>query len=342
VSRPGVRTTLRALLAPRRLVPMLVVAVALLAAQGEYSEEPLAVPLGILMCVAFLCIAPVSWRILFDEPMAWPRAAAVTAIYGAIGVGVISTLGMVLPKWLGMSPTLMTTPSNLMVCVALFVVGGWGLGRDVGLEDRLRHEAARADRMERRVEATQLLAIRSHLDPHFLFNTLNAIAEWCVVDGAVAEQAVLELSRMLRTILGGVRREAWTLEEELALCDTLCALHRLRDPSLCVRREGGTPAEVQVPPMLLLPIVENAIKHGPSAGHRGEITLAIRRVDDRVSIAVSNPGPYRGPRPGSDGIPTLERRLDLSYPQVATFRIAAVGERTVAELDLPLSPGGIS
>jgi hypothetical protein len=330
---------LRALLAPRRLVPMLVVSVALLVAQAEYSDEPLAVPLGVLMCVAFLCIAPVSWRILFDEPMAWPRASVVTAIYGAIGVGVVSGLGLVLPKWLGMHATLMTTPSNLAVCVALFVVGGWGLGRDLGLEDRLRHEAARADRMQRRVEETQLLAIRSHLDPHFLFNTLNAIAEWCVVDGAIAEQAVLQLSKMLRTILGGVRREAWTLEEELALCDTLCALHQLRDPSLRMRREGAT-IEAQVPPLLLLPLMENAIKHGHSAGHRGEITLSVRRVDDRVSISLSNPGPYRGPRPGSDGIPTLERRLDLVYPQVATFRIAGVGDHTVAELDLPLAPGG--
>jgi signal transduction histidine kinase len=341
VSRPGVRKTLRALFALRRIVPMTLVGVSLVVAQGAYSAEPLAVPLAIAMCVAFLGIAPVSYRILFDEPVAWPRAAALTAIYSSIGVGVVSMLGLVAPRWLGMGRTLMTTPSNLVVCVALFVVGGWGVGRDIGLEDRLRHEAARADRMARRAADAQLLALRSHLDPHFLFNTLNAIAEWCVVDGAVAERAVLRLSRMLRTILVGVRCDAWSLADELALCDTLCELHRLRDPALSVRRTAGADAgSVQLPPLLLLPLVENAIKHGPASGHRGEIHFDIRRVEDRVCISVSNPGPYAGPRPGSEGIPTLERRLGLAYGERALLRIAGVGARTVAELDLPLCPDG--
>jgi two-component system, LytTR family, sensor histidine kinase AlgZ len=320
---------------------MMVVGLSLVVAQGAYSDEPLAVPLAIAMCLAFLGIAPVSYRILFDEPASWPRAAALTAIYGSIGVGVVSALGLVAPRWLGMGRTLMTTPSNLVVCVALFVVGGWGLGRDIGLEDRLRHEAGRADRMARRAEDAQLLALRSHLDPHFLFNTLNAIAEWCVVDGAVAERAVLQLSRMLRTILVGVRRDAWPLEEELALCDTLCELHRLRDPALSVRRTANADAgQVQLPPLLLLPLVENAIKHGPASGHRGEIHFDIRRVEDRVCISVSNPGPYGGPRPGSEGIPTLVRRLGLAYTDRALLRIAGVGARTIAELDLPLRPDG--
>jgi two-component system, LytTR family, sensor histidine kinase AlgZ len=341
MSRPGVRTTLRALFAPRRLVPMTLVAVSLVAAQGAYSAEPGAVPLAIAMCLAFLGIAPLSYRLLFDEPVTWPRAAVLAAIYSSIGVGVVSALGLVAPRWLGMGRTLLTTPSNLVVCVALFVVGGWGVGRDIGLEDRLRHEAARADRMARRAEEAQLLALRSHLDPHFLFNTLNAIAEWCVVDCAAAEQAVLQLSRMLRTILVGVRRDSWPLEEELALCDTLCELHRLRDPALCVRRTAGVEAgQVQLPPLLLLTLVENAIKHGPASGHRGEISFDIRRFEDRVCISVSNPGPYAGPRPGSQGLPTLERRLGVAYRERASLRIAGVGARTIAELDLPLSPDG--
>jgi hypothetical protein len=340
VSRPGVRKTLRALCTPRRLVPIALVAVSLLIAQAAYSDEPLALPLALSMCLAFLAVAPVSYRVLFEDEARWPRRLVLAALYGSIGVGVVSGLGLMLPRWLGMNRTLLTTPSNLVVCVALFLVGGWGLGRDIGLEDRLRREADRADRMARRVEDAQLLALRSHLDPHFLFNTLNAIAEWCVLDGAVAERAVLELSRMLRTILVGVRREAWSLAEELALCDTLCALHRLRDPALEVRRvaDDALPS-IELPPLLLLPLVENAIKHGPSAGHRGEICLEVRRVEDRVSISLSNPGPYRGPRAGSDGIPTLERRLALAYPERASFRIAGAGARTIAELDLPLHPG---
>jgi LytS/YehU family sensor histidine kinase len=256
------------------------------------------------------------------------------AHYAAIGVAVVSALGLVLPRWLTMGPTLLTTPRHLVVCVALFCAGGWGLGRDIALEDRLRREAARADRMARRAEDAQLLALRSHLDPHFLFNTLNAIAEWCVVDGAVAERAVLQLSRMLRTILVGVRQERWSLAQELQLCDTLCELHRLRDPALSMRRCEQDVGELSLPPLLLLPLIENAIKHGPSAGHRGEILFRVQGDGDRVRISISNPGAYRGPRPGSEGLPTLARRLELAYAS-ARFRISGSGARTIAELDLP-------
>ena len=54
--------------------------------------------------------------------------------------------------------------------------------------------------LERAAERAQLLALRAHLDPHFLFNTLNAIAEWCRQDGEIAERAVLQLSSMLRAM----------------------------------------------------------------------------------------------------------------------------------------------
>ena len=337
---PGVRATLRALVAPRRLVPLAIVGASLCGAQAAYGGDPLATPLGVAMCLVSLCVAPLSWRILFDRPAPLPRTVALTAIYGAIGVGVVSAIGLVAPTWLHMGPTLITQGGNLVVCVALFLVGGWGLGRDIALEARLRHEAARADRMATRAEEAQLLALRAHLDPHFLFNTLNAIAEWCVVDGAIAEGAVLRLSRMLRTILAGVRAPAWPLAEELALVDTLCELHRLRDPTAFSLRRAPDHAatDVLVPPLLLLPLIENAIKHGPSAGHRGEIVVEVERLGEGVRISFANPGPYRGPRAGSDGLPTLARRLDLAYAERASFRIGADGARTVVELRLPLAP----
>ena len=62
-----VRATLLALLTPRRLIPILVVCAPLVAAQGRFSAEPLGVPLAILMCLAFVAIAPVSYRVLFPE-----------------------------------------------------------------------------------------------------------------------------------------------------------------------------------------------------------------------------------------------------------------------------------
>src|SRR5690606_33781603 len=146
-----------------------------------------------------------------------------------------------------------------------------------------------------------------------LFNTLNAIAEWCRTDGEVAEQAVLRLSAMLRTILDGVRLPAWPLRRELDLCRDLFALHAIRDPGRFDCAVDGEPGDFAVPPLLLLPLAENAIKHGPGAGHRGPVRLSLTVTPAAVEIALDNPGPFAGPRPGGEGLRMVEHRLALAY-----------------------------
>ena len=191
-----------------------------------------------------------------------------------------------------MGNTLLTAPTGGR-SLALFLVGGWGLGRDMWLENQLARAEARATLLAREAEGAQLLALRSHLDPHFLFNTLNAIAEWCREDGETAERAVMRLSAMLRTVLAGVRASTWPLAEELALLDTLFELHRFRDPDRVrvTRRLPDPLPDVSVPPMLLLPLAENAVKHGPAAGHAGEIVLTAHATDSSWSCRSRTPAP---------------------------------------------------
>jgi two-component system sensor histidine kinase AlgZ len=312
----------------------------LVAAQGSYSRDRFAIPLGIAMCIAFAVVAPVSWRVLFPDRFNLRHGGIRVILYATIAAGVVWSLGIVVPQILGMGRTLLTAPTSMAVCLALFLVGGWGLGRHMWLENELARAQARASLLAREAEGAQLLALRSHLDPHFLFNTLNAIAEWCREDGETAERAVMRLSAMLRTVLAGVRTSAWPLADELALVDTLFELHRLRDPDrVRVTRHLPDPLpEVAVPPMLLLPLAENAVKHGPAAGHVGEIVLTARTTaDDRLVVSIENPGAYRGRRPGGSGIEIVERRLALAYDDQAMLTIAAVGETTKAEVTLPMS-----
>jgi two-component system sensor histidine kinase AlgZ len=332
-----VRSTLRALLETRRLVPVLLVCAPLVVLQGRTSRDPLAAPLGALVCLAFLVFAPVSWRILFPDGLELEHGAARLLLYASGGVGVVLVSGVVVPGLLHMGPTLLTVRSGLLVSAALFLVGGWGLGRDIGMEASLRRERLRADGLERAAERAQLLAIRSHLDPHFLFNTLNAIAEWCREDGEVAERAVLQLSGILRAILAGVKEPAWSLARELDLVRDLLGLYALRDPEL-FRVEWHLPAplpQVHVLPMILLPIAENAVKHGPAAGHRGAIRVEVTS-GTRLHVSIENAGAYGGPRPGSEGLPTIDRRLRLAYGNAARLHIAGDGARTRVDVDLPL------
>lgn len=335
------RSTTLSLLEPRRFIPIVAVCAPLVVAQGSYSEDPLAVPLGVAMCLAFVLVAPVSYRVLFPDGIELSHGGVRLLLYATIGAGVVLSIGAAVPKVLDMGATFLTARSSLLVCTALFLVGGWGLGRDIGLSDALAKEKARAAALAREAELSQLIALRSHLDPHFLFNTLNAIAEWCREDGEIAERAVLQLSAMLRTVLSGVRLASWPLEQELALCRTLFSLHLLRDPELFKLQESipSPLPEVRVPPMILLPLAENAFKHGPGAGHRGEVRLEVSLDGSQLRVRLENPGPYRGPRPGSAGLPTVEKRLELAYEGKAQLSIgrAPEGERTRVELSLPAS-----
>jgi hypothetical protein len=330
------RHTLLALTAPRRLVPLVLVSVPLIAAQHNLSRDPLAMPLGVLMCLAFAMLAPYSWRRLAAPGGRASLAGVLT--YGAVGAVVMAILAVVIPRALGVGLTLLTGRESMFVSFALFWVGGWGLGRDIEFEADLAREQARAAALAREAERAQLLALRGQLDPHFLFNTLNAIAEWCRTDGEVAEQAILQLSSMLRTILAGVPLAAWPLQRELDLCRDLFALHLIRDPNLFTLAITGEPGDLQVPPLLLLPLAENAVKHGPAAGHRGAIELAITRDEHGATLTLDNPGPYRGPRDGSEGLPTVHKRLALAYPDGrASLTLAGTATGTRAILRLPTS-----
>ena len=331
------RSTIEALLTPRRLIPITVVILPLLFLQVNYSVDAFALPLGMAMCAAFLLAAPALWRHLFPVKGRSGSPVVRGATYLVAGVVLILGIGRGIPAMIGMGETLLTNNPSLLVSLALFWVGGWGLARDIDLEANLKASQARAEAAERETEHAQLMALRSHFDPHFLFNTLNAIAEWCRSDGAVAEQAIVQLSAMLRTVMSGIQSKSWPLAKELELVDTLFQMYLIRDPELFVyRRDVPTPLpDIEVPPMILLPAAENAMKHGPSAGKRGDVALRVSIDAVALTVQIENPGAYAGPRAGGSGLPMIKKRLELAYVEGAMFDIHAEGERTIATIRVP-------
>jgi len=332
-------TTIQALVAPRRLIPITVVVLPLLFLQVNYSADAMALPIAMMMCAAFVLAAPTLWR--FHFPLRGPRGSVPVgaAAYGTAGAALIVGIGRGLPDLMGMGQTFLTTRPSLLVSVALFWVGGWGLARDIDLEANLRESQARAEALEKEAEHAQLLALRSHLDPHFLFNTLNAIAEWCRADGAVAEQAIVRLSSMLRTIMSGITTTSWPLSKELELVDSLFQMYLVRDPDFFVLRRdiAANLSDVDVPPMILLPAAENAMKHGPSAGHRGEVGLRVRAENRVVIVEIQNPGEFKGLRDGGSGLAIIKKRLALVYREAAAFDIRGEGNTTIMTIRLPMS-----
>lgn len=312
--------TVWALLSARRALPILAISLPLLAAQHSYSPRPLvADSLAVFMIFSFLAVAPFAWRWTSSGSWGWLLYVPFSLLPFGLAVA-MTTLGELTESFL-------VNGVNAAIGMGLFLVGGWGLGRDIDLEQGMAS-------LQRQARAAELMAIRSHLDPHFLFNTLNAIAEWCTLDPEQAEIAILRLSQLLREILGGIQAESWPLERELAIAVDVLELHRIRDPTWFELEVAG-PAPGEVPPLLLLPIVENAVKHGPAIGSRGTISLRITWVEGRRTIEVRNPGPLGPPRKGGQGLRMVRERLRLAYGDKANFTLEQVGEDTVARVTLP-------
>lgn len=150
--------------------------------------------------------------------------------------------------------------------------------------------------------------------------------------------STLQLASLLRRLFDALQRPTWHLSDELALIEELTALYATRDSEryrFVIDVEAGAPLEL--PPLLLLPLVENAIKHGPAAGHDGAVKITVVRDERALTVTVENPGAFRGRREGGTGLSTLERRLALAWGDRATLSIAAEGERTRATLVVPAS-----
>jgi sensor histidine kinase YesM len=336
--------TLAALLAPRRLVPIALIAIPLLWAQYWFSgESAAAAAVGAAAVLGFLATGPFAWRAL--AATSEPRSVARTAL-GLLLFSVVVSLPPLamagLMDWGWSRVSFLTLGVNVAVLCGLSWVGGWGLGRDIELEGGLQRATERADALALEAERAQLLAVRAHLDPHFLFNTLNAIAEWCREDGEVAERAVLQLSALLREVLSAIEDERWPLDRELRLVRDVWSLHRLRDPSwFDVSWDVPQPIPaVGVPPMILLPLVENAVKHGPARGHRGTLDLTLHVGPHELRIEVTNPGPYAGPREGGRGVQLVARRLALAYGDRARLDLQGHDGGTRATLTVPVTAEG--
>jgi len=183
---------------------------------------------------------------------------------------------------------------------------------------------AEAEReLERTRGEAKILALKAQLSPHTLFNALNTIAALIPADPAGAEAAVENLSRFLRRILEALERERWTLREEFDLISFLLELERARfGERLTVHLDlpEGEAARM-VPPLLLLPLVENSLKHGfrPKVGPCSLSVTAgpegVRVRDDGVGM---NPGAATGV-----GLEAVRGRLELvggtlEWPAVET------------------------
>lgn len=196
-------------------------------------------------------------------------------------------------------------------------------------ERRLR--ALRASQLEAQLKSAQLAALRAQLNPHFLYNSLNGISA-LVADRQHerASGALEQLAELLHAAFRDDGRELIPLSEEVALAAQYLELQQMRfgDRLLCRVSIDPGAATAVVPPLILQPLVENAVLHG-LANRSGamRLTISAHEQDARVAVSVSHDGPelpaaWRPESVGGVGLANTRARLATAFGEAGTLSVS--------------------
>ncbi|MEO6404220.1 MAG: histidine kinase [Ferruginibacter sp.] len=185
-------------------------------------------------------------------------------------------------------------------------------------------------RLEAMVKSLELKTIKSHINPHFIFNALNSIRALVDENPERARTAITELSNILRSSMQAEKMETVPLQQELDIVKDYLALEQMRfEERLRVQMDIDEDTLNQpIPPMMLQTLVENAIKHGISKSIDGGIIKVISDFkDNHHELTVLNSGKLNGyavEKNNGFGIKSTQDRLNLLYQGKALFEIREV------------------
>jgi two-component system LytT family sensor kinase len=197
-------------------------------------------------------------------------------------------------------------------------------------------------KLEAMVKELELKTIKSHINPHFIFNALNSIRALIDENPLRARTAITELSNILRSSMQTEKQETVFFEKELDIVKDYLALEHIRfEDRLNVQYEIAENTLTQpIPPMMLQTLVENAIKHGISKQVSGGTVTIVSKMEDRYhQLVIRNTGRLNtsGNEDGF-GLISTRNRLQLLFGEQANFNIREInGNMVEAELHIPLT-----
>jgi signal transduction histidine kinase len=236
-----------------------------------------------------------------------------------------------------------------MLTIVVFGTAIWGfflyLSHSRGVREELERERRRAAEALQAETAARLALLQAQIEPHFLFNTLANIHSLIAEDPDSASRVLEELNAYLRTSLRRTRQPNGTLGEELELIERLLAIAATR----LGRRFNYTvtvPEELrskEFPPLLLQPLVENAIRHGiEPAVEGGMIQVDVQKVGNSLELTVTDTGVgFKDEAPPGVGLANIRARLTSLYGEKGTLALyEKVPHGVVAKLDIPATIAG--
>jgi len=190
--------------------------------------------------------------------------------------------------------------------------------------------------------AAELAFLKTQLNPHFLYNTLNMLYGLAYgVDKGLAN-GLLKLSELMRYMLRDTPDGRVDLRQEIDYLENFLALYHLRYPGrLCAELTvSGDPAGHRVAPLLLIPLVENAFKHGVLDDPATPVRMHLALAPGTVEFTVDNQRhDYQADSSSGIGLANLRRRLELLYPSRHAWQVGPVGGHFRARLSLVESVG---
>ena len=221
-----------------------------------------------------------------------------------------------------------------IICVAIAIK----------MTERWYRDERKRQEIEKANAEAELSALKSQVNPHFLFNTLNNIYSLIQIDQDKAQEAVHDLSGLMRHVLYESDRPMVSLKSEVDFIKDYVKLMSMRCPS-DVKLDVSLPedgSELEIAPMLFLPLVENAFKHGIASGEKSFIKIDLHEDGESVTCLVENsyhPKDDKDRSGSGIGIKNLCRRLEMIYPGKYSFEYGKVQDifRCLLKIDTGLS-----
>ena len=309
------------------------------------------------LLVPFVALLAARYR--FDAASAWPKSAfvhIVGATLFAVAHASLQTLGILFfaPNIFGVVEEFTSGVVRLLVSELHWELMSYAMivaTTQVGLYLRRAHsEALARQESETQAARAQLGALKRQMQPHFLFNALNAQVSM-LAEGSAAQRFTIRLAEMLRILLATSEQTTATLSEELALVNAYLDVEHARLGSrLATRIEiPDDLLEVRLPSLILQPLVENAITHGISrAPEGGDMLIRVSQSGHEATIEITNSCfDLEGARESKDrhGVTLVNcrRRLELMYGNQARLETGYVGRNVFrASIILPLVGNGLT
>ncbi|RZK22287.1 MAG: sensor histidine kinase [Hymenobacter sp.] len=207
------------------------------------------------------------------------------------------------------------------------------------LYDKFQRRSLDAVRLEAQLAQAQLQALKEQLNPHFLFNTLNAVTALIGDDPAAAQRMTAKLGEFLRLVLDHSHAQQVPLAQELHFIKLYLEMEQVRFSDRLAVTFQIAPAALPalVPHLLLQPLVENAVRHGLNAGGTGKLHIQADRCGEQLVLEVrdSGPGVNRASTPGL-GLTNSHQRLRTLYGEGYLLALRPAPEQgTTVHLELP-------